>query len=246
MIIANNADVLKLVNEKYDKSTVITIDPLANKHLSIIDNKLTLLNNNYQLSIDFNAPDILSRIDPKLKKCSVVKAIEGRTKNKLKILDTTAGLGRDTFTLASRGHLVVAIEKDPYIYLLLLDALERANKAPRLKHIAQNITLLNADSSEYILSTSEIFDCIYIDPMFPERKKSAKVKQHMQIMHEIAFNNENINTLLLDNAIKMNTAKKIIVKRPVSAQYLSDKQPSAQIRGKTNRFDIYSVYTKNM
>ena len=184
---------------------------------------------------------ILNRIDPKSKKCNVVQAVEGRSKNKLKILDTTAGLGRDTFTLASRGHLILAIEKDPYIYLLLLDALKRAKKDQSLKYIAENITLLHADSSEYILYTSETFDCLYIDPMFPERKKSAKVRQNMQIMHEIAFNDEIINTLILDNAFTSSIAKKIIVKRPVNAECLSAKKSSAQIKGKTNRFDIYSL-----
>ncbi|MGQ4002547.1 class I SAM-dependent methyltransferase [Francisellaceae bacterium CB300] len=211
------------------------------KYLSIIDSKLTLLNNGYNLTIDFNDKDIQSRIDPKSKKCSVVQAVEGRSKSKLKILDTTAGLGRDTFTLASRGHLITAIEKNPYIYLLLLDAIERAKKDPNLVDVAKNITLLNADSSDYILSSLEVFDCVYVDPMFPERKKSAKVKQNMQIMHEIAFNDENINTLLLENAFKKNIAKKVIVKRPINAEYLSAKKPSAQIKGKTNRFDIYSI-----
>ena len=211
------------------------------KYLSITDSKLTLLNNDNNLTIDFNDKDIQSRVDPKSKKCSVVQAVEGRSKNKLKILDTTAGLGRDTFTLASRGHLVTAIEKDHYIYLLLLDALEWAKKDCNLKQIADNITLINANSAAYILTTNKQFDAVYIDPMFPERKKSAKVKQNMQIMHQIAFNDENINSQILDNAFASSIAKKIIVKRPINDEYLSAKKPSAQIKGKTNRFDIYSI-----
>ena len=211
------------------------------KYLSIVDDKLTLTNNDNNLEIDFNGHDILSRIDPRSKKCSVIQAVEGRSKEKLEILDATAGLGRDSFTLASRGHSIVAIEKDPYIYLLLVDALKRAKQIENLKHIAENITLLNTNSAEYILATDKKFDSVYIDPMFPERKKSAKVKQNMQIMHQIAFNDNTINSQLLDNAFITELAKKIVVKRPINAEYLSAKKPSAQIKGKTNRFDIYSL-----
>jgi len=216
-------------------------DSSANKYLFFEGDILMLKNDKDSLCIDFSNQDTLNRIDTKSKKCSVIQAVEGRSKGKLEILDATAGLGRDTITLASRGHYVLAIEKDPYIYLLLANALERAKKIESLKQIANNITLLNTNSADYILSTDKKFDSVYIDPMFPERKKSAKVKQNMQIMHQIAFNDDTTNTQLLDNSFTAKIAKKIIVKRPVNAEYLSAKKPSAQIKGKTNRFDIYSL-----
>ncbi len=226
--------------ERLISSSNLIIKP-NDKYLFLQDVNLKLFCNSKVLFIDFNDKDILSRIDPRSKKCSVVKAVEGRSKNKLEILDATAGLGIDTFTLASRGHLVTAIEKDPYIYLLLLDALERAKNEYSLKQIADKITLINTDSTNYIDTTNKQFDAIYIDPMFPERKKSAKVKQNMQIMHQVVFNDENINSQILDNAFISCIAKKLIVKRPTNAEYLSEKKPSAQIKGKTNRFDIYSI-----
>ena len=240
-IIVKDSQTSNYLNDLGTDELIMSVWNDETKYISIVDDKLTLSNNNNNLVIDFNSQDILSRIDPGSKKCSVIQAVEGRSKNKLTILDATAGLGRDTFTLASRGHSIVAIEKDPYIYLLLVDALERAKKTDNLKHIAKNIVLLNTNSADYILTTDKKFDSVYIDPMFPERKKSAKVKQNMQIMHEIAFNDEGINTQLLDNAFIAKIAKKIIVKRPINAKYLSIKKPSAQIKGKTNRFDIYSV-----
>lgn len=211
------------------------------KFLYYDNNILKLANNNQELFIDFNSSEILSRIDPKSKKCSVIQSVEGRSKEKLQILDTTAGLGRDTFTLASRGHIVTSIEKDIYIYLLLCDALHRAANIVSISHIVKNITLLNLDSNEYILNTEQIFDCIYVDPMFPPRKKSAKVKQDMQILHQIAFNNESLNSQLLKNILETKKTKKVIVKRPIHAEFLYDKKPSSQLKGKTNRFDIYSL-----
>ncbi|MDE4945093.1 class I SAM-dependent methyltransferase, partial [Francisella tularensis] len=77
----------------------------------------------------------------KTKKCSVVQAIEGRSKAKLTIRDTTAGLGRDTLTLAARGHTLLTLEKDSYLYLLLKDAVQRAQQINYLKEIANRITL---------------------------------------------------------------------------------------------------------
>lgn len=211
------------------------------KQLTLKNSQLYLLLKAKELSIDFSNNDIASRIDPKSKKCSVVQAVEGRKKDKMLILDTTAGLGRDSFTLAARGHTIIAIEKDPYIFLLLKDALERAKNIEHLKAIAENITLLNQDSHEYINNNTLYFDCIYIDPMFPERKKSAKVKQNMQIMHNIAFNDEKTNELLVENSIQAKRTKKLVVKRPINAEFLANKTPSSQIKGKSNRFDIYSL-----
>ena len=65
---------------------------------------MKLYNDDKIFHIDFNSTDILNRINPKLKKCSVIQAVEGNKKGVLNILDATAGLGRDMFTLASRGH----------------------------------------------------------------------------------------------------------------------------------------------
>ncbi|QLE78679.1 16S rRNA methyltransferase [Francisella sp. Scap27] len=214
----------------------------SKKKLLYKNNQLSLLTDSKKIYIDFSDNDIASRINPKLKKCSVVQAVEGRKKDKMLILDSTAGLGRDSFTLAARGHNVVSIEKDPYIFLLLKNALERAKQIEDLKNIADKITLINQDANDYIKNNSSlIFDCIYIDPMFPERKKSAKVKQNMQIMHDIAFIDEKGNSLLVENSIQSQKTKKLVIKRPVNAEFLSAKAPSSQIKGKSNRFDIYSI-----
>ncbi len=212
-----------------------------NKYLYVEDNILKLHYKDKELFIDFNSSEILNRIDPKTKKCSIVQAVEGRSKDKLNILDTTTGLGRDTFTLAARGHRLTSLEKDSYIYILLVDALHRARQTLNLKDIANQIDLINIDANEYINTTNISFDCIYIDPMFPPRNKSAKVKQGMQVLHDIAFNNDESNSNLLKNIILSKKTKKAVVKRPINADFLYDKKPTSQLKGKTNRFDVYSL-----
>ncbi|HSB96505.1 MAG TPA: class I SAM-dependent methyltransferase, partial [Spongiibacteraceae bacterium] len=72
----------------------------------------------------------------------IVKAVRGRSKQALSILDATAGLGRDSFVLASRGFDVVAIERDPIVAALLADGLARAQAAdPAIAEIAARIAL---------------------------------------------------------------------------------------------------------
>ena len=136
---------------------------------------------------------------------------------------------------------VTAIEQDIYIYLLLADALRRAKLLTHLECIAKNITLINCNSGEYINNTENKFDCIYLDPMFPYRRKSAKVKQNMQLLHTIVTNNEDANKLLFESVIHSKKTKKLIVKRPAKAELLSEKKPSSQLKGKANRFDVYSL-----
>ncbi|QIV94049.1 16S rRNA methyltransferase [Allofrancisella frigidaquae] len=232
----NTIDQIKDLNLRFDFSIC-----KEDKYLFYGNGFLKLYNKNKELYIDFNCNDILNRINPQAKKCSVIQAVEGRNKSKLHILDTTAGLGRDFFTLAARGHKITAIEKDPYIFLLLSDSIKRAKDIPTLGLITKNITLIHNDSCDYISTTNEFFDCIYIDPMFPPRKKSAKVKLDMQSLHELLQNNENSNKSLFDNAYSSAKAKKIVVKRPINGSFLSDRKPTSQLKGKTNRFDVYSL-----
>ncbi|GAB4221854.1 MAG: class I SAM-dependent methyltransferase [Francisella sp.] len=237
-----NLEVKDHIEKIIEKELECEICQKKNDKYLYLDKDILKLNyNDKDLFIDFNTNDILNRINPKSKKCNVVKAIEGRSKNKLKILDTTAGLGRDTFTLAARGHTLVSLEKDIYVYLLLKDALQRAKNIDKLGNIANRITLLNVDSNEYIHNDDIFFDCVYIDPMFPKSNKSAKVKKGMQILQNIGFNDESSNAKLLYNTLNLNITTKAVVKRHINSSFLYDKKPSYSIKGKTNRFDVYIV-----
>ncbi|MFT6835881.1 MAG: 2-polyprenyl-3-methyl-5-hydroxy-6-metoxy-1,4-benzoquinol methylase, partial [Francisellaceae bacterium] len=117
------------------------------------------LNENYQLelysealkqsvSIDFNSSIFKNKIDPKKAKLPTIKAIEGRVTKTMNILDGTAGLGSDCFSLASRGHTVTAIEQDLVIFLLLKDGISRAELIFNLSKIAENLQLINTNVEE--------------------------------------------------------------------------------------------------
>ena len=109
-----------------------------------------------------------------------------------KVLDVTAGLGADAFVLASLGCQMQLIERNPIVYCLLKDGLERAillsNEDPSLLEVINRMALINTESANYLSSieNEDRPDIIYVDPMFPERKKSAQVKKEMQALHQIA------------------------------------------------------------
>lgn len=168
----------------------------------------------------------------------LAKAVGITSTHKPTIIDATAGLGRDAFILASLGATVIMIEQSPIISALLRDGLTRAEKEPALSEIINRLTLIEANSIEYLKTLKEKPDVIYIDPMFPERKKSALVKKEMQILQKLlppATQNETLFELALKKA-----KKRIIVKRPRLAPTITNQKPNFQITGKNSRFDVYT------
>lgn len=67
---------------------------------------------------------------PIVRACS----ISGKPISSVRILDATAGLGVDAFTLASLGFNVTVVERDIIIYALLADAFHRAKQVRLIFH----------------------------------------------------------------------------------------------------------------
>ena len=80
-------------------------------------------------------------------------------------------------------------------------------------------------------------EVIYLDPMFPERTKSASVKKKFQLLHLLEHPCENEEELL-EAAIALHP-KKVIVKRMAKGPFLAGKKPSYSIKGKSIRYDCY-------
>ena len=112
---------------------------------------------------------------------------------------------------------------------------------PALQVIAERMQLQPGDAIDYLtgLPAPQYPDVIYIDPMFPESKKTALVKKDMRAFQQIIGADQDSEQLF---AIALNTAKnRVVVKRPVKAQYLADKKPSFSLTGKAVRFDVYGL-----
>ena len=160
------------------------------------------------------------------------------------ILDATAGLAGDAFVLASLGCPITLIERSPIIFALIADAAERASLSEKFQNILEHgFTIINADASDFIsqqlAKNNPKPDVIYIDPMYPDRKKSALVKKDMQILQRLHANNDT-SSKLFENAL-LYAKKRVVVKRPLHAETISQKVPNTCIKSKKTRYDIYTL-----
>ncbi len=154
-----------------------------------------------------------------------------------KVLDITAGLGRDSFVLASLGCTVTLIERSPILYALLRDGLQRANSASWFR--ALHLTLHHQEAASYLasLTPKQYPDIIYCDPMFPESKQSALVKKDMRLLRDLIGDDLDADQLLPES---LQVAKKrVVVKRHLHAPFLNQSTPSLQYKGKSSRYDVY-------
>ncbi|PKN78511.1 MAG: hypothetical protein CVU47_12150 [Chloroflexi bacterium HGW-Chloroflexi-9] len=159
-----------------------------------------------------------------------------------RVLDATAGLGRDSVIAALLGCTVIACERSPVVAWLLRDGLERAAAEPALAVAVARITLHAADAREVMAGLSEADrpDVVIVDPMFPERRKAALVKKEMQLLHRLLGADEEPEALLA--AALRCTSRRVVVKRPGDAPPLEGPRPDLVIPGKTARYDIYLAH----
>lgn len=160
------------------------------------------------------------------------------------VIDATAGLGVDAFVLASLGCRVTMLERVPAVNALLRDGLERSHlyaaaNDPGLEAILGRLQSIPADATAYLqqLPKEESPDVIYLDPMFPERKKSAAVKKEMQVFHKLIGPDEDANRLF-ETALAR-ARNRVVVKRPRIAPSLSGREPGHTVEGKRSRYDVY-------
>ncbi len=173
---------------------------------------------------------------------AIAKAVGLKQGNTPSVLDITAGLARDAYILACLGCKVTLVEQSPVLYTLIEDGIRRGLTEPASVDVLKNfMNLVNADSILYMdhMDKQTRPDVIYIDPMYPERKKSALVKKDMQILQHLLGKDENAEALL-KTALEC-AGKRVVVKRPVHAEMLGDIKPSTSISSKKTRYDVYIV-----
>ncbi|MBE8716783.1 class I SAM-dependent methyltransferase [Cellvibrio polysaccharolyticus] len=162
------------------------------------------------------------------------------------VLDATAGLGRDAFVLASLGCPVTLLERSPVVQQLLLNGFARARQFahindPQLLDILSRMRLIEQDSGIYLQQpvSAQQPDVVYLDPMFPQREKTADVKKEMKVFHDIVGADEDSDALL--GPALQQARCRVVVKRPRKAPFLAGRTPSYQLEGKSSRYDIYSL-----
>lgn len=154
----------------------------------------------------------------------------------LTAVDATAGLGEDALLLAAAGFVVTLFERDPTIATLLRDALDRAQEVPALQETVARMTLVEGDSIQGLAALPFTPDVVFLDPMFPTRRKSAAVKKKLQLIQLLEKPCEDEQTLMA--AACATGARKVIVKRPVKGPWLADVKPAYSLSGKAVRYDV--------
>lgn len=159
------------------------------------------------------------------------------------VVDATAGLCHDAFLLACQGCCVTAFERSPFLHALIVDGLNRACDADKeLEAIIQErLRVICADALDALtnIDPHEKPDVVYLDPMFPERTKTALVKKEMRILRTIVGDDGDAAALL--DLSRYTAKKRVVVKRMKHAPELAP-DPSVCYRGKTTRFDVYTPF----
>lgn len=190
------------------------------------------------LVIDFAADRRFAR--PLARKDALARATGWKAGVRPAVIDLTAGLGRDAWALASGGCRVVAVERHPVVHLLLGDALARAAEVPALAEIAGRIRLLHGDVRTGALDAELAPDqgtVWYLDPMFPERRKSALVKKPMRVFHHLV--GEDPDAAALFAWARRQPGARWVVKRPPDALSIDATAPDIEYRSGRLRFDVY-------
>lgn len=153
----------------------------------------------------------------------------GTPRNGLTVLDATAGLGTDLLALYARGYQVAAYERSPVLWALMDSYL--------LAYGISDIELRLTDAvSTLDCRSAKVADVIYLDPMFPEHRKTALPGKAMQYLRELLPAEQQPVNQLVESARRAATDR-VVLKRRRSDPILG--KPDWQISGPTVRYDVY-------
>jgi 16S rRNA (guanine1516-N2)-methyltransferase len=166
---------------------------------------------------------------------ALAQALGRKTKT---VVDATAGWGQDSLAMFRMGYEVQCIERSPIMAELLADGLDRLSQLDWLRQL--NLSppkLIQGDAIDILSNLPSQPDCIYLDPMFPpKRKKSALAKKAIMVLRDLVGDDVDKEELFA-TAFKA-AGKRVVVKSPDYAEPLGGK-PSESFHGKLLRYDVY-------
>ena len=167
------------------------------------------------------------------------KAVGMKRGHTPKIVDATAGLGRDAFLLASLGAEVTLIERSLIVHGLLEAGMARAREAGGdVAEAINRMTLIQGDARD--LLPSLLPDVVIVDPMHPVRKKTALVKNEMRLLREVVGTDE--DSIELMQVALATASERVVLKWPLRASPMEGIcRFSHQIVGKSTRYDVFMV-----
>ncbi len=170
----------------------------------------------------------------------IAKAI-GRHGHPTIVVDATAGLAQDSFLLACLGFTVISIERSAVLSALVWDGLSRARgHSPQLDEVLSRFAPVMDDARKVLeaMKGAKAPDVVYLDPMYPPRKKDAASKKEMRICRRLVGDDPDAGDLF---EVAVGCAKKrVVVKRALHAPPLGPK-PDTTHRGTRVRYDVYLI-----
>lgn len=184
----------------------------------------------------FNHPSFYQRINATGQ--AIIKACSNKQRSIRSVLDLTGGWGVDSFILAHHGKQVTMLEQSHIVHSVTALSLEKAFGNSNLKNTISSINAININSLDYLSAIDDniSFDCIYLDPMFPTHKSTAKPGKDMQLLQKLA---ENLDIETCFELALKKALNRVVVKRPVKAPPITSRQPDLTYKEKTIRFDVY-------
>ena len=162
---------------------------------------------------------------------NLAKAVGMKFNKNRNIIDATAGLGYDSFILASLGAKVTLIERSQKMHEILQNGIDEGiSFGGEIEKIINRMELLFGDSKDILPKLTP--EVIMIDTMYKERKKTALVKNNMRLVREIVGPDSDYIELL---EVALNCAKnRVVLKQPRYAEPIKEiRKCSHQILGKT-------------
>lgn len=172
---------------------------------------------------------------PAPKQGALAQALGRKTRT---VVDATTGWAQDSLHMFRMGYDLICVERSPVMVALLTDAFLRLEKLDWVKKLDLAVPeLIPGNAIEILAQLTDAPDCIYIDPMFPaKRKKSALPKKSMLILRDLL--GDDIDKGALFDVALQATGKKVVVKSPDYAAPLGGK-PTASFKSKLLRYDVY-------
>ncbi len=155
-------------------------------------------------------------------------------------VDATAGLGRDSLHLLALGFQVVAIERSKILAYLLRQAKKEGLSEEGESSDLQFLEIIHSDARCYLrklYDRGEAPDVVFLDPMFPQKKRSSLSGKEMQLFHRLFSYEPKIERELLQTALEV-VEDRVVVKRPSKAPPIM-RGARHQYEGKSVRYDVY-------
>lgn len=193
--------------------------------------------------VDFLDPTLRYRLKTSGKQQGLGRALGLAKTPGISVLDATAGLGRDALLMAWLGCEVTLLERSPLVHALLNDGLARALVCDDAEILAATARMhLHCEEARHWCAAiakgeRQQPDAIYLDPMFPPRSKSARVKKDMAMLQELLGAETDFAGLLA--AARAVARLRVVVKRPAGKVDPSLPAPSFIVAGKTAGFGVY-------